>query len=172
MFRGNPPEGSVKIGPNHYATKEGSIWSSYLGRDLRLARGTNGRLMFGYREHDSAQYKTKFVHVAVCEAFHGPRPEGHDASHRDGNPDNNRPDNLVWETRAESMARRYAHGTDDTGHRNSRSCVSPEDVAWVRENPEGLTHQQRADRLGVSRTTISRIVNNHRYQVGDPDVDL
>ena len=39
------------------------------------------------------------VHVLVCLAFNGPRPRGHDCDHVDGNPANNRAENLAWTPR-------------------------------------------------------------------------
>ena len=40
----------------------------------------------------------------VCEAFHGPAPEGKPyVLHRDENPRNNRPDNLYWGTQKENL---------------------------------------------------------------------
>jgi HNH endonuclease len=42
------------------------------------------------------------VHQMVCEAFHGPRPDGYIVMHLDENPLNNRADNLAWGTRKEN----------------------------------------------------------------------
>lgn len=44
--------------------------------------------------------KTHKVHKLVMWAFVGPRPEGMDIDHLDGNPHNNRLDNLTYETPA------------------------------------------------------------------------
>lgn len=47
--------------------------------------------------------KTYKVHRLVCEAFHGPPPDGADTLHLDENPANNRPENLKWGTRKENL---------------------------------------------------------------------
>jgi len=39
-----------------------------------------------------------YVHRLVCEAFHGPPPDGAQARHLDGDPRNNHADNLKWGT--------------------------------------------------------------------------
>jgi DNA-binding XRE family transcriptional regulator len=107
----------------------------------------------------------KLAHPLVAAAFHGPRPSGMTASHLNGNRQDNRAENLAWETYADNLARRLEHGTDDRGLRNSRTCMSPERLALVRRRlQEGCTHLSIAQEAGVSRTTISRIYNGHRYQ--------
>lgn len=52
------------------------------------------------------------VHVLVLEAFVGPRPTpNHDACHGDGDPLNNRLENLRWATKSENQRDRVRHGT-------------------------------------------------------------
>jgi hypothetical protein len=52
------------------------------------------------------------VHLVILETFHGPRPaKGMEACHFDGDPANNRPDNLRWDTRSANMLDRLRHGT-------------------------------------------------------------
>lgn len=158
------PPGSIPVGPLHVATLDGEIYSLYSGKNMRPGMGTNGRLGVVIRAFESHELKRREIHVLVCRAFRGRKPSPrHVASHLNGDKLDNRPANLKWETWEKNRSRTYEHGTDDKGFHNSRACVTPEQVRWVRENPEGLTHQQRADRLGVSRTSISRIVHNQRF---------
>ena len=158
------PRMSVPVGPLHVATVEGEIYSLYSGREMRQSMGTNGRLGVVIRTFDSLELKRRETHVLVCRAFRGRRPSSrHVASHLNGNKLDNRPANLKWETWEKNRDRTYEHGTDDRGFHNSRACVTPQQAKWARENVEGLTQQQRADKLGVSRTSISRIVNNLRF---------
>ena len=42
--------------------------------------------------------KQRVIAHLVCEAFHGPRPEGSQCMHLDGNPQNNCENNLAWGT--------------------------------------------------------------------------
>ena len=46
--------------------------------------------------------KQYLVHRLVLEAFVGPRPDNCEARHLDGDPSNNRLDNLAWGTKAET----------------------------------------------------------------------
>jgi hypothetical protein len=54
------------------------------------------------------------VHVLVLEAFVGPRPDGTVAGHNDGNPSNNRVENLRWDSRANNGLDTVRHGTHPT----------------------------------------------------------
>lgn len=51
------------------------------------------------------------VHALVLEAFVGPRPTGMQCCHRDGDPANNRVENLRWGTISENQLDRVRHGT-------------------------------------------------------------
>lgn len=53
----------------------------------------------------------KLVHRLVLTAFVGPCPAGSEACHADGVRDNNRVENLRWDTRKGNHADRYGHGT-------------------------------------------------------------
>ena len=52
----------------------------------------------------------KLVHNLVCEAFHGPRPDGMFALHKDDDPINASEDNLYWGTSKENGHDRVSNG--------------------------------------------------------------
>lgn len=56
--------------------------------------------------------KRIFVHRLVLTAFIGPLPVGMQACHNDGNPANNVPANLRWDTIVANARDRRLHGTD------------------------------------------------------------
>ncbi|TXH10486.1 MAG: hypothetical protein E6R04_05275 [Spirochaetes bacterium] len=58
-----------------------------------------------------AKLRTFTVHRLVLEAFVGPRPEGNECRHLDGNPSNNNLGNLAWGTPSENQRDSLAHGT-------------------------------------------------------------
>ena len=76
------------------------------------------------------RHKTKRVHLIVAEAFLGPRPEGADIRHLDGDPTNNRVSNLAYGTRSENMIDRVAHGKDH----NARKTHCPQGHPYSAEN--------------------------------------
>lgn len=84
-----------------------------------------------------------YVHTLVCEAFYGPRPSPvHDVRHLNGDPLDNRLENLRWGTKKENQQDTIRHGRnaninkthckwghpydeENTGHRKSgRYCLA------------------------------------------------
>ena len=62
--------------------------------------------------HTQGKLKKRYVHSLIAETFIGPRPEGMEVCHNDGNPTNNHVDNLRYGTRSENMLDRVRHGTN------------------------------------------------------------
>lgn len=52
----------------------------------------------------------RYVHRLVLETFVGPRPEGMEACHNNGDPTDNRLGNLRWDTRSENVKDAVRHG--------------------------------------------------------------
>lgn len=91
---------------------EGRVRSFKWGRPKILSPSTTPE---GYRNvslYDGAQGRRNArVHVLVLETFTGPRPEGQDARHLDGDPGNNALTNLKWGTKSENNLDQVRHGT-------------------------------------------------------------
>lgn len=75
------------------------------------------------------------VHRLVLSAFMGPppHPKMH-CAHLDGNPRNNRLDNLAWVTCAENQSHRLQHGTHQNGEQNHRAKLSAAQVRFIRKS--------------------------------------
>lgn len=72
----------------------------------------------GYHRVALGKGNDRYIHHLVLEAFCGPRPCGHEASHRNGDKSDNRATNLAWETPKQNNARKNEHGTALVGMRN------------------------------------------------------
>lgn len=70
------------------------------------------------------------IHQLVLLAFVGPYPEGMEVRHLDGDPANNRLDNLRYGTRSENMYDRVRHGN----HPNANKTHCPEGHPYDAEN--------------------------------------
>jgi len=104
------------------------------------------------------------VHHLVLLAFVGPRPEGMECRHLDGNKTNNRPENLCWGTSTENAADSFRHGTSPLGERNGRAKLTEANVIEIRKLlAQGMPQQAIASRFGVSRRTIGRIKSGTRW---------
>lgn len=93
----------------------------------------------------------RYIHRLVAEAFLD-HPRGCDEiNHKDGNPRNNRADNLEWVNHSQNMR----HALDVIGTARRKPIISDEAVMAIRNSREN--YEILADRYGCSPTTIRRI---------------
>jgi hypothetical protein len=98
-----------------------------------------------------------FVHVIVCETFHGPRPDGRQVAHGDGVRANCAAGNLSWKTPVENEADKLTHGTRPQGERVYCAKLTEQDVHAIRAaRTAGATWGELAARYPVEETTIAR----------------
>lgn len=107
-------EGSSREDWRSVAGTGGVYEVSSLGNVRSWTRSKRGRLLkaspnvsTGYLKVDVP--RTRPVHQLVAEAFHGPRPEGAQVCHNDGNKLNNAASNLRWDTPAANAQDRVEH---------------------------------------------------------------
>ena len=97
------------------------------------------------------------VHQLVMLAFHGWPPAGMEAMHLNGNPADNRPENLRYGTHSENMTDMYRSGKGPLK-------LSPEEVRQIRFGLScGWSARELAASYGVSETSIRRIQKGRRY---------
>lgn len=90
------------------------------GRILNPATAKRGGYLVVSLKRDGIQ-KTRPVHILVCEAFTGPRPEGMVARHKNGDPLDARAVNLHWGTQRENMLDAVEHGRNRRA--NQETCM-------------------------------------------------
>ena len=90
------------------------------------------------------------VHTLVALTFLGPRPSGADICHNDGDPTNNRLENLRYDTRTNNILDVYRGG-------GTWRKLSLDDIKAILREPKTTTGATLAKRYGVSETTISRV---------------
>lgn len=84
------------------------------GRLLKPGRMPGGHLSVALGRGDS-----QCVHKLVLLAFVGPAPDKHECCHNNGNPADNRLENLRWGTRRENILDAVRHGTWMTPERKA-----------------------------------------------------
>ena len=140
----------------YIVSDHGNMWSVLAWKPLRHHLDRHGRpsVKLSRNYHRRATY----VSSLVLEAFTGPRPDGKECSHLDGDPLNNHISNLVWETREENMARKLEHGTLPWGERQWMSKLTKSDVRGVRRRlARGESYTSIGRKYGVNYQTIRDI---------------
>lgn len=169
--------------PGYFASTEGRIGSDLRGRgSIRpLIGGFSGpNRKHGYRQLvvcANGRRETRTFHSLVAETFHGPRPVGLEVRHLDGNPLNNRPENLRYGTAVENALDRIEHGRNEntnkthcprnhpydeantyfaagTGHRQCRECKR---IRWAeRGGWRALSPEAREKNNAIKRAARAR----------------
>jgi len=118
---------------------------------LKTPPGTTGYARF----NDCCGHlaKVRWVHQCVAAAFIGPRPHKHDTRHLNGDPLDNRVENLAYGTRAENIADSKRHGTFRPGHRYKVTPEMAREIVQDRESPAWVL----AERFGISVVHIGCI---------------
>lgn len=117
---------------------------------VRADTGNHGhkRVAFGRSGH-------AFVHALVLEAFCSPRNGRPCARHLNGDPSDNRIENLAWGSWEDNEADKRRHGRAMLGERHYHAKLTEFDVRRIRALPTGGVALART--LGVSRSTITAI---------------
>lgn len=138
----------------------------------------SGRLLRGYLKlqnglpcapivtlrHEGKTFYTR-RHRLVLEAFVGPCPVGMEGCHYDGNPSNNRLDNLRWDTDKNNQADAVRHGTKRNppihcGETHHLAKLSDADIRDIRSAPRWRgVKALLSRRYGVAPVTIDRIIS-------------
>jgi len=157
------------------AGNDGSVWSRRkrgggapgimkMWRQLKGTMGNYYRLVKLSRDCNSSFYT---LHRVILEAFVGLRPDGYHCRHLNGDPLDNRLDNLCWGTALENMQDQYLHGTrlNNVGSKHSSTKLHEDDITAIRNLVgEGLAQRSLAICYKVSRRVISSIVTRRTWK--------
>lgn len=154
---------SVSGFPGYYITDNGDVVST-------ICRGKSELILKPWSDKDGYQLirlsrlgkkYTKRVHHLVLEAFVGPKPDGMECRHLDGDPANNHFDNLVWGTVQENTLDKMSHGTITYGEKNGCSKLTEANVLAIRADTRKQT--KIAESYGIGRAQVSRIKSRKRW---------
>lgn len=108
---------------------------------------------------------TARVHRLVLQEFIGQCPRNMQAAHLDGDPGNNKLDNLQWVTPKENQHHRNDHGTSNRGERQWNSKLTANNVQDIRARLDrGELQQGIADKYHVCHSVISSIFRNKSWK--------
>lgn len=142
------------------------------GRVMSVRRG---RIVGGFRKGKCPyvwvsmtrrdQERRAMIQHLVLEAFVGPRPPGMECRHLNGNPIDNRLENLAWGTPLENSADKILHGTSRRGSAHHAAKLTEAQIVEIRAMVlGGAKGCDVADLFGVSRASVSRIVNGMTWR--------
>jgi len=135
-----------------------SRWRDYGGRELKQATKRNGyRQVTLFRK---GKGESALVHTLVLEAFVGPRPQGAQACHGDGNRANNLVINLRWDTVKANHSDKIKHGTVLRGEKHGRAKITEESLQVI------LTSAKPSNAIAAGVGMSSRQVRYWRKQYG------
>lgn len=157
----------------------GKVYSKRTNKELKLTTGKTGYKQFCTR-FDGRKSKAKLfkVHIMVCEAFNGPRPNEHQrfALHWDDDKLNNHYSNLRWGSRSENAkdlirnGKSKVHLNHKKGQDNPDAKLSDEKVFDIMENFSKLGLSSRRKRIlyfcekyDVSYSTVRGVVDGIRW---------
>lgn len=152
--------------PMYSATKNGDVKSSRYNRVLKPLKN-----IMGYHRvnvYNGKIRKTKSVASIVLETFVGPRPNGHQAAHLNGNQIDNRLENLRWVTFKENIRQRNEHGSCE-GERNGWAKLTNQSALAIFRlckiyGEDFLDLKALGYCFGVNESTVRNVVSGHRWK--------
>lgn len=107
-----------------------------------------------------------YLHRLICEAFHGPCPDGKECRHLDGDKTNNAASNLAWGTKLENEADRIGHGTTVRGENNPMAKLTYAKVQEIKDyrSKTGDSYRLIGLKFGVSTMTAFRAATGQSWR--------
>lgn len=144
--------------PGYTASTDGVVFGQQ-GQPLKPDSNKAGYLRV--RPIVDGRMRTLLVHRAVALAHIGEPPDDERifVGHRDGNPANNRVENLRWVTYEENWEDRRGHGNNGRGEQNGRSKFTQTLADELRAMYATGRHsyQKLADHFGISQAQANKI---------------
>lgn len=148
------------------STSRGSTFSRDLtGRILKTEHANNPYSVVGF-DYPGQKRETHAVHRLVAHIFIGPCPEGLEVCHYNGNGQDNRVENLRYDTCLSNHKDKYRHGTVITGTKHVGSKLTQEQVDWVRSHANSASQETIGKKFGVTHNTIGKIIRRESYCAG------
>lgn len=158
--------------PGYFASRDGRVWSKKrkdgIPRQLAVRpKAPSGHLVTILSRNGKGH--PYYVHHIMLWTFVGPRPQGMESRHLDGNCLNNTVENLKWDTRSENTKDRMRHfgyipGGFHRGEKNHNSVITEDQVRYIRQlHSTGKSQSYIARLLRVQIDVIRGVVNGRTW---------
>ena len=152
----------IPFSDNHEISKLGTV------RNTKNGNSTSGSDSHGYKVVTikiNGKQVLRSVHSLVMLTFEGERPIDENGKkyfifHKNKIKSDNRFENLEYITQIESRNRSHFI----YGEKNPMSVLTAEKVRIIKKLPKWMTHKKIADAVGVSRPTVTNILNGKRWK--------
>lgn len=143
--------------PNYWASRSGMIVSTVKATPALLSQKRSPKGYFSVQFNEWKKITEKRVHRFILEVFVGSCPEGMEGRHLNGNPADNRLDNLAWGTHTENIRDKFRHGTFRVakGVEAGGAILTEDQVRRIKFGSERCC--DLASEFGVSRPTVTQI---------------
>jgi len=148
--------------PDCQISADGRVWRGGKEKTVYVAR--NGYKSVNFSRSNKSHVLT--IHRLLALTFIGepPTPK-HEVCHINGDPLDNRLENLRWGTRSENVQDAIRHGTATVGPQNGAAKLRASDVPFMRDMSDfGFSVREIAPHFGVSQTTIRRALSGATYK--------
>lgn len=100
------------------------------------------------------------------QAYVGLCPEGFQCCHNDGNPANNKLENLRWDTPKNNTADKRKHGTINYGEKNPLAKLNKSKINRIKalKKTTNLSYSEIGRIYEVDHSTIYKIIKNKRWK--------
>lgn len=146
--------------------KRGSAKSRLSDRWIKLKPAVQKGGYLNFRLKNGDRYLHHLAHRLVLESFVGSCPSGMQACHNDNNPQNNKLENLRWDTPKSNQADRIIFGTSNRGENHgNHKLTAPEisEILSLRKNTS-LSLSKIGAIFGVCKQTIFKILSKKSWK--------
>jgi HNH endonuclease len=161
----------IKGYPGYRVSRDGEVqsrWSRTVHKTLTqtwlpLKPVRSGRY-WAVNLSDGVKKTQHLIHRLVLHAFVGPCPEGLICCHNDGNPTNNRVENLRWDTYQSNSDDMLIHGTRLMGSQLNAKLTEAEVGEIRRLRAEGKRIAVLAQEFGVAPQNVEAIFQRRTWR--------
>lgn len=147
----------------YFASNYGRVKNEKTGVIYKGHVDNKGYIRISIIENSVRKYRN--ISRLVCAAFNGKNNEKM-VLHINGNPADNRIENLRYGTAKENYTDAVRHGTNSKGLIHGIAKLKPNEIKTIREEyaAGGITYKQIGDKYGVTACAIFRVIKKDNWK--------